>query len=446
VVLRVSRKNSRYFEDSSGKTVFLAGSHTWVNFRDYISSDADLPFDYTEFLGFLRDRQFNYIRLWQWELPNGPIDVRRHPGVVWRRAPYPWPRTGPGNANDGLPKFDLFRFDEQFFERMRTRVIQAGEHGVYVAVMLFGGVEHFTARISDTGFPFEQPNNVNGIVCGGLRSQTILDKKVLEIQEKYVKKVIDTVNDLDNVLYEIANEAGPQSIEWQNHMIAVVKSYEATKPKQHPVGMSWVYDAENKVLFSSDADWISPSRADGYGYPSEPPVARGDKVIINDTDHSFYYIALKAAGHDGQREWVWKNFTRGNNLAFMDPYVVEWPGRNAPTGKNLDPYWDVIRDGLSHARQLAERVNIVEMRPLGYLASTGYCLANPSEESGEYIVYVPTKDSVTVDLSATPGVLSVEWIDTRSGVVVPAGNVEGGAPRTFAHQATKDAVLHLRKI
>ena len=28
------------------------------------------------------------------------------------------------------------------------------------------------------------------------------------LQEAYVRKVIDTVNDLDNVLYEITNEAG----------------------------------------------------------------------------------------------------------------------------------------------------------------------------------------------------------------------------------------------
>jgi len=27
----------------------------------------------------------------------------------------------------------------------------------------------------------------------------------------------DTVNDLDNVLYEISNESGPQSAEWQYH-------------------------------------------------------------------------------------------------------------------------------------------------------------------------------------------------------------------------------------
>jgi hypothetical protein len=32
--------------------------------------------------------------------------------------------------------------------------------------------------------------------------------QVLRHQESYVRKVVDTVNDLDNVLYEIINEGG----------------------------------------------------------------------------------------------------------------------------------------------------------------------------------------------------------------------------------------------
>ena len=30
---------------------------------------------------------------------------------------------------------------------------------------------------------------------------------------------MDTVSDLDNVLYEVCNEAGPYSIDWQYHII-----------------------------------------------------------------------------------------------------------------------------------------------------------------------------------------------------------------------------------
>jgi hypothetical protein len=39
----------------------------------------------------------------------------------------PWSRTGPGKAKDGKPKFNLDSFDQTYFDRLRERVIAAGE-------------------------------------------------------------------------------------------------------------------------------------------------------------------------------------------------------------------------------------------------------------------------------------------------------------------------------
>ena len=39
-----------------------------------------------------------------------------------------------------------------------------------------------------------------------------IPKKLLAFQKAYVKKVIETLNDLDNVLYEIINEGGMAEI------------------------------------------------------------------------------------------------------------------------------------------------------------------------------------------------------------------------------------------
>ena len=36
-----------------------------------------------------------------------------------------------------------------------------------------------------------------------------MGRRVLDLQQAYVRQVIDTVNGLDNVLYEICNEAAP---------------------------------------------------------------------------------------------------------------------------------------------------------------------------------------------------------------------------------------------
>ena len=50
-------------------------------------------------------------------------------------------RTGPGTAMDGKAKFDLSRFNDPFFDRLRDRVEIANSRGFYVSVMLFQGYE-----------------------------------------------------------------------------------------------------------------------------------------------------------------------------------------------------------------------------------------------------------------------------------------------------------------
>jgi hypothetical protein len=80
-------------------------------------------------------------------------------------TPQPWARTGPSTAKDGKPRFDLEQFDPAFFERLRERVIKAGEAGIYVDVMLFDGWALHLSPAPDhiEGNPFHALNNINGI-------------------------------------------------------------------------------------------------------------------------------------------------------------------------------------------------------------------------------------------------------------------------------------------
>ena len=107
---------------------------------------------------------------------------------------------------DGKPGFDLTRFDG-YFDRLRSRVTAARDHGIYVSVMLFEGWEiQFTDGWRH--HPFHGANNVNGIEAdangdgSALEYNTIHDsdmgRRLLELQRAYVRKVVDTVNDLDN--------------------------------------------------------------------------------------------------------------------------------------------------------------------------------------------------------------------------------------------------------
>jgi hypothetical protein len=431
--LRVHPSNPRYFTDGSGNAIYLTGSHTWQNLQD--RTDGSRPVvDFAAYLDFLARHHHNFIRLWMWE------DARN--------APLPYPRPGEGTALDGRPRFDLHRFDRTYFDRLRARVIAARDRGIYVSLMLFQGwsIEAKTpGRQVWSWHPFHRENNVNGIDGDangngdGEEVHTLRVPAITELQEAYLRQVVDTVNDLDNVLFEVSNESHGDSTDWQYHMLQYLHAYEAGKPQQHPVGMTIQTRGKLSTLLQSAAEWISPgASAAGAGgdYQSDPPAATGAKVILADTDHLFDLGKTEPS-------WVWKSFTRGLHPIVMDPID--------------DPRWEPVRRAMGQTLTYARRMELSAMTPRPDLCSTGYCLADPRSE---FLVYLPPRDgfrwdrpwrlgrnrTLSVDLSAARGTLQLEWYDPATGEVAVRGTTAAGARRSFTPPFAGDGVLYLRAL
>ena len=431
--LRVDTTNPRYFNNGHGKIVYLTGSHTWGNLKDRALTDPPPAFDYAGYLNFLVARNHNFFRLWAWEQTHSEVGGGE-PGLRWIAQPI-FQRTGPGNANDGKPKFDLTKFDASYFSRLRQHVVDAGARGIYVSVMMFNAYDLVNIyNATDGGFPYASGNNVNGVASDGPSAVNLSNSAVTAIQESYIKQVIDTVNDLDNVLYEIANESAEADVQWQYHMITVIKQYEATKPKQHPVGMTATPGTDDE-LYASAADWISPL--------ARRPVADGRKVIINDTDNSYYWVDLESDGQQAGQAWAWETLTLGSNPAFMDPYLEPRQNRNAPPNSTtLDPQWDKIRNAIGRTRIYAEKLDLAHAVPSGSLSSSNYCIAYPGNQ---YLVYQPTAGAA-FSVTLTAGTYNVEWYDPTQGVATQAGSITATAgARAFTPPFSGDAVLFLSR-
>ncbi len=460
--LRIYPANPRYFTADGEHAVYLSGSHTWANLQD-IGLPGGPAFPLDEYLDFMQSYNHNFMRFWMFEQPSR---------ASWTAAPMlfdplPWTRPGPGLAADGLPKFDLDTFNEAYFQRMRTRIQQAGERGIYCAVMLFQGWSlHKTG--ADYGdpwpvHPFNGLNNINSIDIPFTRADddehpclhSLLNPDALARQEAYLRKVIDTVNDLDNVLYEVINEGGATA--WQYHIIDFVHRYEGGKGKQHPVGMTHRISPKqfNAELFDSHAEWISPARepqewlypgsVNLEDYQNDPPAADGRKVIVNDTDHIW--------GHGGNPQWVWKSFARGHNVLFMDPWwplyiesdpkITPWTFVGGVSKDRRDyPDWEPTRRALGDTQRYASKMDLARMLPHPELSSSRYCLANPGRE---YLVYLPEGGPVTLNLRGGKGVFEVEWFFPRINRTFPGAHpLEGGDYAVTAAPFTGDAVLWLK--
>ncbi|MDI9430708.1 MAG: DUF6298 domain-containing protein [Planctomycetota bacterium] len=232
--LRIHPANPRYFTDGtkgpdgSLRAVYLTGAHTWNNLVDMGRSDPPEPFDFPAYLDFLERHHHNFIRLWAWD--STAWDTRANGALgkdfIHKAAPQPWARTGPGNALDGKPRFDLTKFEPEYFERLRSRVEAAGQRGIYVSVMLFEGwgLMHGNRRQNtEDGWawrshPFNPANNVNNLSIEGSdafsgRVHSLRNPETNKLQAAYLRKMADRMNlarmtprnDLASTTYCLAN-------------------------------------------------------------------------------------------------------------------------------------------------------------------------------------------------------------------------------------------------
>ncbi len=455
--LRVHPTNPRYFTDGTtnaggaGKAIYLAGHEIFVDVQDNSfnkewtkdmrrpadPATRDRLLDWPRYLDFLDRLRFNYLRNWIiWSAGSG---TAAPPHRV--ASPMPFARTGPGMSRDGRLKFDLHRFDDSFFQRLHTRFHDLQERGVYVSVMLFelygflDGENEDGQRLWD-GNVFNAANNVNGIDLDrndnrlGEEFFTLEDPEVVAIQKAYIEKMVDELNDLDNILWEICNEAPVAAFHWQCEMMAHVKRYEAGKPKQHLVLLSpggWGPDrhgtpSEN-LFVTSPADCIATSGR--WCNRQNPKAYEIGKPVFMDLDH--------VAPGNHNPALVWKSFTRGYHFSLYDRPFEQPPDESAA--------WQIVRANVRFTRVLANRVrDLARMQPRAELASTLFCLA---DEGREYVVYVPRRETIEVQGVKIGRRYSCEWFNTAAGLIEKSERLTSDRPTLTLQPPCAGAVVFL---
>jgi hypothetical protein len=435
--LRVHPTNPRCFTDGrrnpdgSVRAIYLAGHQVFVDVQDNCfnkewTKDMARPddagarsrlLDWPRYVDFAAKQRFNYLRGWIiWSTGSGKAAA---PNRV--AGPMPYLRTGPGLAADGKPKFDLRRFDEAFFRRLRDHAGDLGRRGVYYSVMLFelygfldgeavGGERLWEGNV------LCGKNNVQGFDIDRNRNRlgeeffSLDDAEIVKLQKAYIEKMVDALADCDHILWEICNEAPSASFAWQAEMLRHLKACEARKPKQHPAllspggwtpgggkpGGGWSWTPEAPFLESA-ADCLAV--AGGWIDKANPKASAIRKPMFMDLDH--------VAPGSNDPALVWKAFTRGYHFNLSD-HPFEQP-------RDESPVWKAVRANVGHARAVAGRVaNLARMRPREDLASTGFFLA---DEGREYVVYVPSKEKIRIRGLPPATKCRCEWFDTAKGAV-----------------------------
>jgi hypothetical protein len=221
--LRLLPANPHYFEFRGRPTVLIGSG-------EHYGAVLNLDFNYVWYLNTLARDGLNVTRTFSgaYVEPAGAFGIASNTlAPVSGRFICPWARSQePGNAGGGN-KFDLARWDDAYFRRLKDFVSLAGQRRVVVELNLFCP---FYGEPQWRLSPMNAANNINGVGAIARTNAYTLDRAggLLTVQENLVRKLVTELRAADNLYYEICNEPyfGGVTLPWQRHIADLITATE----------------------------------------------------------------------------------------------------------------------------------------------------------------------------------------------------------------------------
>ena len=231
-----------------------------VTSAEHYGAVLNPAFDYLKYLDQLVKDGMNYTRIFSggayWE-GEGDFGITNNtlapePGT----ALVPWAKSDVDGANGGGKKYDLDRWNEPYFERLHAFVTAAAERDIVVEMTLFTSIYRQESWLRS---PFNPTNNINAMTYDDfLTVHTLADAKINAYQRRLVERLVEELNDYDNLFFEIQNEpwadqpvARPCTDMWGDKLMARWQS-RIDLPTEasmdwHEAVAGWIYDKESTL-------------------------------------------------------------------------------------------------------------------------------------------------------------------------------------------------------
>lgn len=205
----------------------------------------------------------------------------------------------------------------------------------------------------------------------------------------------------------------------------------------HPSGKSSSTDFSGKAWLSyimQQRGFDSPLSTNQYILNDR----RFNKPVINGEAHYLY---------DGQITvdvWRKQNWLIAIAGGYFDTGYQQlfWAGyNNQPFDLNV-PNNVIGMKQMKYLSSFFNKTTFWMMNPDNSLVNNGYALVNLGRD---YLIYLPSGGSTTVNLSSASGTLYSEWYNPRTGTYHDKKTVIGGGSLTYNAPDTNDWVLHVYK-
>jgi hypothetical protein len=430
-----------------------------VTSGEHYGAVLNLDFDYKTYLKTLAHDGLNGTRLWSGAYcePSAAFHIAANtlapaPG----RFICPWARSSEAGYSNGGTKFDLNKWDENYFKRLKEFMTMANREGVVVELNLFCPFyEESMWALS----PMNAANNINGLGAIARTNVYTMDKGggLLAVQEGMVRKLAEELKGFDNFYYEICNEPyfGGVTLEWQRHIAKTIREAEAGRPA-HLI-------SQNIANYKADVKDPDPAVSIFNFHYATPPetvaLNHGLGKLIGENETGF------RGTNDAQyRMEGWDFIVAGgglfNNLDYSftagheDGTFVfpdSQPGGGSPS----------LRRQYGFLRQLVQGLDFIHMTPHNELVKaelpSGASVRALAKPGQQYLLYVRTglgdpnkgRDrtvsfglgQLKLDLNLPPGEFIYQWWDTKKCVSLErTAFAHKGGPRSLVNPPFQDDI------
>ena len=432
--------NPHYFLWRGRPTILITST-------EHYGAVLNRAFDYKKYLKTLQSHGFNLTRTFSGAYcePFGAFGIQNNTLAPAKdKLICPWARSDvPGYANGGN-KFDLTKWDNAYFERLRDFVGEASKRGVVVEFVLFCPFyEDSMWKLS----PMNAANNMNGI--GKMKREEVYTLKYPDlqaVQDAMVRKIVQELKDFDNVYYEICNEPyfGGVTLEWQGHIAETIVKTEAELKTKHLIAQNIANKGQkitnpnpNVSIFNFHYAKPPDTVADNYGL----------NRVISDDETGFAGSEPKA-----YRLEAWDFIIAGggayDNLdySFTAGYEDGVADINAPGGGG-----SVFRKQMEILKDFINSFDFIKMRPDNSVIKGGVpqkAIARAMVEAGRaYAIYINGGSEATLTVELPAGNYKAQWINTKTGKIDKEETFEhtGGNRTLVSPQYADDIALRIRK-
>ena len=361
--LALHPENPHYFL-WQGKPAVLIGS------GEHYGAVLNLDFDYAKYLEALAASGMNLTRTFPgcYVEPQGAFKIEKNtlapaPG----RLICPWARSAePGYVNGGN-KFDLTKWDDAFFARLKDFMAQAEKRGVIVEMNFFTPMYE---QMQWDYSPMNARNNVNGIGQAGKHEVYTLDKEpvLLALQIAMTRKIVTELNGFDNVYFEVMNEPyfGGVTQAWHDRIAETIVETEMALPKKHLISWNVANGAKpagkpHPAISILNFHYANPPEAVAQNYALNLPIGENE-------------TGFKGTGDDHYRMEAWEFMLAGgalfNHLDYSfcagsedGTFPVKEP---TPGGGGV-----ALRKSFHFLRTFLERFDLPKMKPAPKLIRQG---------------------------------------------------------------------------